>query len=69
VTGVHAKSAPTQRTGRWGFCAVFEYFSGFEFFLLSNIVHARLIVEPVETHMSTTQIVGFSVLSLIFDLC
>ena len=29
-------------TGRWGFCRIFEYFSGFEFFLLPNRVHARL---------------------------
>lgn len=28
-------------TGRWGFCGVFEYFSGFEFFLLPKLVHAR----------------------------
>jgi hypothetical protein len=24
-----------------GFCAIYKHFSGFEFFLLSNIVHAR----------------------------
>ena len=28
-------------TGRWGFCRIFKHFSGFEFFLLPNIVHAR----------------------------
>jgi hypothetical protein len=28
-------------TGRLGFCGIFEHFSGFEFFLLSSIVHAR----------------------------
>ena len=28
-------------TGRWGFCAIYKHFSGFEFFLLPNIVHAR----------------------------
>ncbi len=31
----------TACTGRWGFCAIFEQFSGFEFFLLPNRVHAR----------------------------
>jgi hypothetical protein len=33
----------------------FKYFSRFEFFLISSIVHARLVVEqvvePVETHL------------------
>ena len=29
------------RSGRVGFCAVYKYFSTFEFFLLPNIVHAR----------------------------
>jgi hypothetical protein len=28
-------------TGRWGFGGFFEQFSGFGFFLLPNIVHAR----------------------------
>jgi len=28
-------------TGRWGFCGIFEHFSGFEFFLLPSRVHAR----------------------------
>jgi len=28
-------------TGRWGFCGFFEYFSGFEFFLLPSRIHAR----------------------------
>jgi hypothetical protein len=28
-------------TGQVGFVAIFEQFSGFEFFLLSSIVHAR----------------------------
>jgi len=27
--------------GRWGFCGIFEYFSGFEFFLFLSIIHAR----------------------------
>jgi len=28
-------------TGRWGFCAIFEHFSGFEFSLLPSRVHVR----------------------------
>jgi hypothetical protein len=28
-------------TGRWGFRGIFKHFSGFEFFLLPSIVHAR----------------------------
>jgi len=28
-------------TGRWGFCAIYKHFSGFEFFLLSGIFPAR----------------------------
>jgi hypothetical protein len=28
-------------TGRVGFCGIFEHFSGFEFFLLPNRIHAR----------------------------
>src|SRR3989304_1659231 len=28
-------------TGRWGFCAIYKHFSGFEFSLLPNRVHAR----------------------------
>ena len=28
-------------TGRWGFCAVYKQFSGFEFSLLPSRVHAR----------------------------
>jgi hypothetical protein len=28
-------------TGRWGFCRIFKHFSGFEFFLLPNRIHAR----------------------------
>ena len=28
-------------SGRVGFVAIFKHFSGFEFFLLSNIFHAR----------------------------
>ncbi|MBK7452917.1 MAG: hypothetical protein IPJ46_04105 [Anaerolineales bacterium] len=28
-------------TGRWGFCGIFEHFSGFEFSLLPSRVHAR----------------------------
>jgi len=28
-------------TGRWGFCGIFKHFSGFGFFLLPNIIHAR----------------------------
>ena len=32
-------------TGRWGFVAVFEYFSGFECFLLPSRIHAILRAE------------------------
>jgi hypothetical protein len=28
-------------TGQVGFCGIFKHFSGFEFFLLPGIVHAR----------------------------
>jgi cyclase len=28
-------------TGRWGFCGIFEHFSGFEFSLLPSRIHAR----------------------------
>ena len=45
------KANPLQRaaankacTGQVGFVAIFKYFSGFEFFLLPNIVHAHLPV-------------------------
>jgi hypothetical protein len=31
----------TACTGRWGFCDIFKHFSGFEFFLLPNRIHAR----------------------------
>jgi hypothetical protein len=31
----------TGRTGRRRFSGIFEHFSGFEFFLFPNIVHAR----------------------------
>ena len=38
-----------------GFCGTLrvEHFAkrGFEFFLLPSIVHAHLVVEPVETHL------------------
>ncbi|MEK6753484.1 MAG: hypothetical protein AABZ00_14600 [Chloroflexota bacterium] len=27
--------------GRWGFCAIFKHFSGFEFLLLPSRVHTR----------------------------
>ena len=33
----------TACTGHWGVCRIFKHFSGFEFFLLPNIVHARLL--------------------------
>jgi len=36
------KTAPNKAcTRRWGFGAVFKQFSGFEFFPLPNIIHAR----------------------------
>ena len=40
-------------------CGIFKHFAkrGFWFFLLPNIVHARLVVEPVETHTPLTQTV------------
>ncbi len=31
---VSQKRANTACTGRWGFCAIYEHFSGFEIFLL-----------------------------------
>jgi len=38
----HPQTPPNKAcTGRWGFCAVYKHFSGFEFFLLPNRVHAR----------------------------
>ncbi len=35
-------------SGRVGFCCIFKYFSGFEFFLLPNIVHARPAAAPLD---------------------
>jgi len=33
------KPANKACTGRWGFCSIFEQFSGFEFYLLSSRIH------------------------------
>jgi len=35
------KAPNTACTGRWGVCAIYEHFPGFEFFLLPSRVHAH----------------------------
>jgi len=57
----------TACTGRWGFCGIFEHFSGFEFFLLPNRIHARpsasnanrWAVDWVKTQQDFRRVPGF----------
>jgi len=43
VVHISASGGPPNKacTGRWGFCRVYEHFSGFEFSLLPSRVRAR----------------------------
>jgi hypothetical protein len=49
-------------TGRRGFVAIFSHFSGFEYFLLPNIVHARRILRSIIERTVINPLVDFEIL-------
>jgi hypothetical protein len=46
-------------TGRWGFCRIFKHFSGFEFSLLPNRVHARPSASNANRYVALESVAWF----------
>ena len=50
-------------TGQVGFVAIFEYFSGFGFILLSNIIHARPLAGNANCWAASTSVVDKAIVN------